>query len=359
MAQTIRPDARPATLRPVIARRLPTAALLVACTLAAGCVNMAPPPPEDKRNLRDRVVLSRQLLELADYTQSVMTETVTQDLLQHTDPVQLASMSRLRTSMVATVRAMALSADPEEGLIRLYVWAQLAEWTCENRVRSNPEMVANNCEQTSGRIRLQVERLAARALDANVRSRLDAIVVRYKQEHPGQLNVGMMRIDDVAAPGSVDAGVIENAQDSMLSPVTDAARQLEQTRLLGDRLAWLLTRMPGSIGDEADSATRMLMESDRVREAMAHAEKVTSGMAVTAQGLHELADAQYALSAKLEVLGKSIDVVGEEARAIHREASIAALAIGVPMLGAVSIGLWSIARAIRGRGQAPGASGSR
>ena len=359
MEQTIRPDARPATLPGVIARRLPTAGFALACTLASGCVNMAPPPPENKQDLRNRVVLSRELLEIADHADTVMAEQVSQVLLQHADPLKVATMTLVRSGAVASIRSLALCADPEEGLIRLYVWAHLGEWACENRVRSNPEMMMDNCAETYGRIRLRVDSLAGRALSAERRHHLDDIIERYRKEHPGQNVVGLMRIDEFAPPGSADAGILENAADSMLSPVTDAARQLEQTRLLGDRLAWLLSRLPGAIGNEADGTTRMLMESDRVRQAMANAEKAIDGMGRTAQAMHDLSEAQYALSTKLDVLSRSLDDVGEEARAIHREAVVAVIAIGLPLLGAVTFGLWSIARAIRGRDQLPGARGSR
>ena len=270
------------------------------CT-ASACTTQ-PNTAESKSELQSRVQLSERLLEITDDASSVTADTVARALLQHDSAIHIAALERSRSAVMATVRSMALTPNPEEGIVRLYVWSRLAKWACEHRVAAAPDLVVDTCEEVYGSLSIRIQAVAETVIDETTRAHLDAVVERYKLAHPGLLTVGLMRIDDVN--NSADSAILQEAQPTMMSPVTDAARQLEHTRLLGNQLVWLISRMPSALSEQADGTARMLLESERIQQALTELHGISANANATATGLEAVAHAQTLLASKLDALEK-------------------------------------------------------
>lgn len=273
-------------------------------------------PIDEKIELRSRVALAEELLEVADFASSVCLEGVAQAVLNKDMPLKIALAERTLTDVTSTVTALALTSNPEEGLIRLYVWTRLAEFACQNRMAliNTSTFVINNCDTVFVPIRERVDELADRILAADVRKHLHSLVEKYKVSHPDLLSAGPIRIDDLATEKGRTDMVIENAQSSMMAPVSNAAEQLERTRILGSQLVWLLARAPRRLAENADATVRVLLESDRAQEAMAHAGSAIDAMHGTASSLNNLKAQHELLTLRLNELSGGIERLGDEVR---------------------------------------------
>lgn len=283
-----------------------------------------------KSDLRSRVELADRLLEIADDASSVTNDTVSRALIRRDSAIHVAALERSRSDVIATVRSMALTPNPEEGIVRLYVWSRLAKWTCHNRVAVAPDIVLDNCDEVFGSLGARIDKVAEQVLDADTRAHLDAVIENYKSGHPDLLAIGLMRIDDVSNPA--DTVVLQESQPTMMSPVTDAARQLEHTRLLGNQLVWLISRMPSAISEQTESTTRVLLESDRVQQAFAQVQEISKNVNATAKALDSVAHAQTSLAERIGALHRAAEQTQSTLEHILRDALIG---LGVIALGTV------------------------
>ena len=131
--------------------------------LLAGCATRG--ETEAARESRERVMLARELMDLADHAATIMDDVVSVESVKQSDPLQLAAASKVRSNVIDVVRAIALTPSPREGMARMYVWSQLAAWSCENRHKLNPKAFIDNCDSTFGAIRDNISRAAAKVFD--------------------------------------------------------------------------------------------------------------------------------------------------------------------------------------------------
>ena len=321
-----------------------TALAAVTALLLGGCAT--PEPIDDKQDLRNRVLLSRKLMETADHASVVFDEVVTEIYLQGADPHKLAMNARARLMVTDVVRAMALSPDPADGLVRMYVWSQLAEWACGNRQRINPDLMASDCARTYGRIRANIDAVARAYMDERTRNHLDALVARHKEANPNLLTIGLMRIDDIAQSDMATATVLQESADSMFSPVTDAARELEQTRLLGERLMWLAERMPATLSHAAEGTTLFLLESQRVREGAAMIENTSANFGRVSETMGRLSAGHERVSENLGKLAEAVDAIDRRAASAGTLALVGAVGSLVALLATVVVGFRWVAKSI-------------
>ena len=301
------PRHRAATLRPVKHLRFVLAAL--AATTLAAC-QAESRGSDDRENLRQRLALSQRLLEIADDAHSATEQAVVQGLLRKDSSIHVAAAQRMHAHVSTVVRSLALTQAPEQAIVRLYVWVRLAEWSCHNRVAADPTTVPDNCDMVFPDLRLHIDGVAAKVIDAETLRHLDGIVARYEERHPNQLSIGLVRIDDLADHMPEAQMILERAAPTMMSPVSDAARELEQTRILGSQLVWLMARMPTTLGDEIESTVRVLLESDRVREANAGLVRASDQFANAGKVLQELAKADAQIATRVDALAGSVDRIG-------------------------------------------------
>ena len=173
----------------------------------------------------------------------------------------------------------------------MYIWSRMARFACENRKQSMPESMQFPCDELYGRVADQLSSLAKAELGTARLAELDRLIAAYQAEHPTLLHVGLLRIDDIASSRSEVELVLPPAEESMLSPVTDAAHQIEQARLLGAQMLWLAARLPGTVADELEGSARLLAQSEVAQRALADLHGLGPTMAATADNLRVNAEA--------------------------------------------------------------------
>jgi hypothetical protein len=245
---------------------------------------------------------------------------VTSALLARAPALQIYSYMLSRAEATANIRALALGPDPAGALVDLYVYADLATWACGNRVRANPGAPLVPCAATFGVLREQIAEIAREYMSASNLQEVDAAIAAWKRAHEGQLVVGLIRLADIAQSSGTAPVMLASVAPSMFSPVTEAAQQIEEARVLGYQAVWLASRLPTSIGWQADAAAYGVMTS----QPATHALDGVMGLNQRLTDSHRSIEALALANAKL---GQQLD--GVSGRLEQLERSVSGLGTGL------------------------------
>lgn len=332
------------TLRSLpIERRIQRA---VAATLAAfaasgtlfGCAT-ASAPAQSTDELRSRIRLSALLLDASDTASVAFDNEVALALLAKASPLELYSYMMSRAIATANIRALALGPDPAGALVDLYVYSDLALWACENRVRAKPTTPLVPCSATFGVFRAEIVRIAREFMAPDKLATVDAAVAEWKRAHEGQVAVGLIRLADLADATGTAPVVMAQVAPSMFSPVTEAAQQLEEVRILGYQALWLASRLPTSVGWQLDATAYGIISSGPATQALASVSSLDESLAAAHQGLARLAESNAELANRAEGLTDRIGAL---------ESAVATLGTGLASnLGGVSTSVGDLATEAR------------
>lgn len=287
--------------------------MALAALLAAGCAPRVD-TTHDKDLLRQEAVLGVQLMDIADLGSGLMREEYAQEALNpDTSSRELAITSRLVVGVSTTLRAMAISASPRDGLVQMYIWSRVGKFAAKNRERKYPGTVPDISERVYGRIEAQLQPIAERNLTAQQLASLDAIIARFTEANPELVSVGLMRLDDIAESKEAADLILPDSTPDMLSPVTDAARQLELMRLLGLQAIWLVARTPDAVGMEVDSSARVVLESKPIERLLERTGSIQGALGDAGARLESVSKSQERIAEELRGLSGSLTAIATKA----------------------------------------------
>lgn len=255
------------------------------------------------------------------------------------NPQTLASYMLTRAESTSNIRALALGADPAGALVDLYVYSNLAAWACENRVRAHPELPLMPCADTFGVLQQDIAQIAREYMTPEKLATVDRAIGEWKNAHPQQLLIGLIRLSDLADSSGTAPVVLEQVAPSMFSPVTEAAQQLQEARLLGYQALWLASRLPTSVAWQLDATLYVALASGPADKAITNLESLSAGIAQAHQVFAGLTESNHALSAKAGALGDRVEAL---------EKSVSSLSGGLSSnLSGVSSSLGSLGTEVR------------
>jgi hypothetical protein len=305
-----------------------------------GCATTPERDPYARTRLKEDMVIAMHLMDLADLAYFNARSQYVNALVADKPSRTVAAMAKMQAGIGSTTRAMAVDPNPRAGLVHMYTWVQMARFSCANRVRIAPETMPCACDDIFGKPAEMVRKVAEEYMTAAQLEELDRMIAAYQAANPGMLHVGLLRIDDIATSDAAAALILPESEQTMLSPVTDAAHQLELTRFLGTQLVWLVARLPTGAADDLDGVGRLLLESGPAHQAVAGLGTIGAQVGDAAARIEQNSSAQRELATQISGLGQ--DVRGVAARAER----IAIVALGVAaVLAGIVVG-WS-ARARR------------
>lgn len=311
---------------------------LVAATVAAGCTS-APQSSAEVAELRTSVQLSARLLDASDTTSAAFDRIVNKALMESAPPRELYSYMLTRAETTANVRALALGADPAGALVDLYVFSRLALWACENRVRLHPDIALAPCEPTYGVLRDEITQIAREYMTPEKVAKVDAAIDAWTKAHPDRMVIGLFRLSDLAESSGTAPLVLEQVAPSMFSPVTEAAQQLQEARLLGYQALWLASRLPMSLAWQLDATIYGAISSDPAVKAISNVESLSRNISGAHEVFDRLSASNTTLSAQAAALGNRVEAL---------EKSVAALGAGLNSnLSGVSSSLGSLGSEVR------------
>jgi hypothetical protein len=218
--------------------------------------------PQDLERRTETVELAGELLDIADIAANAFANEVATLRLAGADDLQAFAAESVRNNAVAYVRSIVLDDDPATALLDLYAFAQLGVWACENRARLYEDIFVEDCAGTYGVVLDRTRRLAEKWMTDEQRDRIDEAVAGFKEANPDRTRIGIVRLPDLAKSAGTTTASLRTASPTLFSPVTEAAEQLEQTRLLGNRVLWLLSRLPEALGWRAQTVLMEALASD-------------------------------------------------------------------------------------------------
>lgn len=309
--------------------------------MATSCA--APGRSSEQVAERDQAIeLARRLRDIADVAATAFAGEVTNLRLAGADDLQTFAAEAIRNNAVAYIRSIALDDDPATALVDMYAFAQLGLWACENRTRLFSEIFIEDCNGTYGVVLDRTRHLAEQWMTAEQIAQIDEAVARFKQAEPDRTRIGIVRLPELAHSSGTTTASLQTASPTLFSPVTEAAEQLEQTRLLGARLLWLLSRLPETIGWTAQAAMAEVFASDSVAGLFelgstlaTSVETLDAGLAETRSSLDTLAGSTDSMTESLDSLAETSDRLG---------ASLAAIAPIAESLDRTTIGLGEMSR---------------
>ena len=289
---------RSAGFRDRLIRRL-LAAAGTGAILASGCMSPPPADPVQEAEFRDAVELSSQLLAIADIASSAFTDRVAQLRIDGATDLIAFTAETIRNNAVANYRAIALSPDPANGLVNMFIYSKLGVWGCENRILTHPDLFDEDCDATYGLVQRRVEALARQWMTSEQIDDLDRRIEEFKDRYPGRMMIGSVRLEDLTRQIAQFEERTDQVAPSLFSPVTEAAQQLEQVRLLGDRAIWLMSRMPETLSWRASAFLMEILSSD----GFATIKELASGIAERLKLVHENIEA---IDRSMEALGGTV-----------------------------------------------------
>lgn len=312
-----------------LVRARPLLALVLAAG-AAGCLSTPPPDPAAEEAIRSAEKLSAELLDVADFAAATFGAVTSQVYLQGASDQELLLAETIRNNAVSFVRAIALDDDPAQALVDMLVYAKLATWACENRKGLPKQAFEEDCGRTFGALLVEVERVAKEWMTPDQIAIVDEAVEGFKKRNPGRTTIGLIRLPDLAVSSNVNVQALQASAPSLLSPVTEAATQIQLLRMLGGRLLWLLGRLPQSIGWRAEELISAVLASDGFTAIKGSLESIGARLDETQKnllGLHEplqgLGGSVAAMDQTLESFAKAMTIVAERLdRAEQRIASV-------------------------------------
>lgn len=324
-------------------RRLARTIALSVCALALAACKAAP-QSDSSEAMRKRVQLAGSLLDVADVAQTRFQDQVIRAILTNAPRAEIAAKELLRNNSVGNIRALALGQDPYGALLDVYVWCRLAEVACHNRNRLRPEL-AIDCEHTYGEVRQRLETIVARGnlITAGERAKFDEIIDKYLAANPDIMNVGLFRISDLSDFSGTRMTVLDAAPPDMLSPVADAASELQQARLTAMQLVWLASRLPNAAGWEAQTVVDLALASPEVTRLTASTEALGASVASHNAAISGLEGGLRSLSESVEALDEEVSTLG----AVRTMVRDALLAVGATLAVALGSGAWFLHRLAR------------
>jgi hypothetical protein len=202
-----------------------------------------------------------------------------------------------------------------------------------------------------------VRELAVAYLSPDRLARIDMAVDAFFGTHPNLLMAGLFRLDDLADQTGTRVEVFKAGGDDMFSSLNDTARQLQQTRLLGQQVLWLVSRTSTLVGWEAQTAIAIMMESDRVLSVDQSLARIGPGLNAHATAVEALANNVASQERELDALSKSLVQLGERidglathvpepvaVREVVRESILLAGLVLLALVGVAAACAWFVLR---------------
>jgi hypothetical protein len=315
-------------------RRSPARPLALAlCALALAACKTA--PSDSSEAMRKRVQLSGNLLDVADVAQTRFQDQVIRAIINGAPRSELAAKEMIRNNAVGNIRALALGQDPYGALLDVYVWCRLGEVACRNRQRARPDLHLE-CDHTYGEIRQRLEDIVAhgKLITPEERAKFDKVIDDYLAAHPDIANVGLFRISDLADFSGTRMTVLEAAPPDMLSPVADAASELQQARLTAMQLVWLASRLPNAAGWEAQTVVDLTLSSPELARLTASTESLGASLTAHNAAISGLEGGLKSLATSVDSLDKEVSTLG----AVRSMVRDALLVIGAILAIALALG---------------------
>ena len=193
-----------------------------------------------------------------------MTQTLEQ-VLETPESRYTAAAGRLVALMVTT--DIAASPNPGAALLDMTVFVTLKRMVWEDYWM--PEVYGDEAGDVID-IYVDLEediwKIAAGVFTPEQLTELRELIADWRAQHPEVISVDFMRLAELGDSRQVDLLINASRPGGMLAPVREANRNIEEMRLLAERLAFMATRMQLMMSLQVEMATAKLAYQPEVQQ---------------------------------------------------------------------------------------------
>ncbi|MGE0160598.1 MAG: hypothetical protein AB7T31_14405 [Gemmatimonadales bacterium] len=234
--------------------------------------------------------LRQRLMAFSDLAMGEMARASSTALLSDSTAATRAFVQLLQAQVAATSLALAVEPDPETALqdLMVSVAVERAALGAGAPPAMNPAARAL-LDTTLGRLEQEIWTLGERTYAAGELSTLRARVKTWQDAGSGSSPAGLVRVTDLPpAPGP-------GMSKGLFAPLDEANRQLEESRLLGERFLFLAERLPVITLWQAEAVTWEVLaapESRRTLDGLTTMSATLERLALRVDSLPVLLDGQ-------------------------------------------------------------------
>ena len=302
-------------------RRLVSPSLVAAVLGLAGCVGGAPrqatvtdgPGSEAvKADTRMTLVeLDQHCIGFGERYLTILGNACNQVEAAVKDREVKARAHSFKLHAASSVYDIATGSSPFAKLMDLILLAELQDLVWNREGHAVKVFGAEAAEPLVGALkegRTEAWKLGDRILKPEQRTVLESMITEWREAHPSAESIAFVRFDDFAQfrGKSVLDGVPLGS--GLLAPLSDATRQLAETRLVAERAMYLLKRMPLLIRWHAEAFLNTAMSRPEVDGLRATADRI-AGVAEAMPG--KIAEERVAVLAAAK---ERVSHAGDEVR---------------------------------------------
>ena len=259
------------------------------------------------------IELQSKLMSFGDRFATIMDESYLKfDAL---NPTQEARLKVRTVTMFSITAALTIAAEPnpDVALLDLIILTKLGRMTYEKHWR---KVFGKQVDEIIIGLKIlekDILQIAKTVMTGEQLSELDSLILKWRQDHPKHHGFTYIRFDNFSGSRHhSDLNEVLKSR-SLLAPVKDATRQIEEARLLAERAMYLATRIPLLSGRLIDTWLSDWFVNPEVKEFIAdfHLVSKSSGLlGDTAEKLPELIQKERTLA-----IDQFMDRVAEERKA--------------------------------------------
>jgi hypothetical protein len=270
--------------------------------------------------------IQSEVMSYADTLATRIAQAADEVRLASDDPEIRVSAHGVKASTILAAFTIASEHSPIAALLDMVVLVSLShEIAKEHWVQ---ELYGEQGQPLADALRTakdEIWEIAARVLDEDGLRELERLIRDWREKHPKQVYVSHIRFSDFRlARGQVASAAAGKGGNLLglfmldpLSKMTPATRQIEQSRLLGERLFYFSSRLPVLLSWEAEALVYEIMATPESRQLLENTDQyaeVSQRFAVVAEELPDKIAERFA--AERQALVEQV----EETIATQREA---------------------------------------
>lgn len=221
----------------------------------------------------DELAVQALVMEMADEHMATLGEAVHLHLhYPEQDPRTRALVTSFLRNGTGAAIDIATSANPDAALLDMLVLATLQRWSFERHwgaeMKPDPDRYAAALERLRvGEARLK--QLAERVMSPENVAELDALILEWQSHNSHRTVVSLVRFDEFLDERRLPTLATRRRAGGLFRAVDNATSEIEQSRLLGERLLWGATRYPFLLGQQTELTVYRLADQPELREATA------------------------------------------------------------------------------------------
>ena len=216
-----------------------------------------------------------------------------EDGLSRADPERASRLRRAaienKLATVSAALSIASSPNPTVALADMITLVTLQRMTLESPAAAERygeelagDLVAMYREQEA-----KIWRTGARAMSVSQQDELKELIAEWREQNPDTLYVATVRLEDFARGRQQSLVDPKESGDSLLSLIAldplagldPAQREVQESRMLGERMFFYASRMPQVLKWQVESLYQDLLRAPEFERVMSSMDKVTESMA--------------------------------------------------------------------------------